>query len=316
MPAPAHPTAEASTPAPHVPLRSMTGFATRRVETAGLAVRISIKSVNHRFLDLRQRAPAELEALAPEIEKLVRSRLRRGHVEIAIALERLSQAEARLDARMVGALRQAWQDLNAQLGTSDKIGAAEILRLPGVLTVISPVIGADDGQSETAAALLRGVEECLDALDRVRVAEGRALAADMAGRLAALRRQAAAVEPLREVVRHAIFERLQQRVAELAGGGAPPERILQEAALLAERSDVTEELTRLTAHLDQLADVLAAGGEAGKRLDFVLQELNREVNTMLSKSSGIAGAGLEITRLGIEMKAEVEKLREQVQNLE
>jgi uncharacterized protein (TIGR00255 family) len=155
-------------------------------------------------------------------------------------------------------------------------------------------------------------------LNEVRAQEGAALAAELRASMSRLLAFATEVAELRSGVREALFERLRARLAELMQGtSVSEERLLAEAAVLAEKSDVEEEIVRLRTHVDHFIALLDAGGELGKRLDFLLQELNREANTMLSKTSGASGGNsLRITELGLEMKAEIEKAREQVQNLE
>jgi uncharacterized protein (TIGR00255 family) len=178
---------------------------------------------------------------------------------------------------------------------------------------------AGEGSAELLDKLVfQALDSAINAMDEMRGCEGAALCAELSSRATGLETLATRIADLREGADRRIFERLSKRIAELTGTSATPERIAQEAALLAERSDVSEEIVRLKAHVGQFRETLEAppaGGETGKRFDFLLQEMNREANTILSKTSG-DGAGLEITDLAIQAKAEIEKLREQVQNLQ
>ena len=170
--------------------------------------------------------------------------------------------------------------------------------------------------AESEACVLAGLEEAIAQLDRMRLEEGRGIERELRDRMARLRSATAEVEKLRGAVTHAYLEKVQSRMKELIGGHFDHDRILQEAALLAERSDIQEEIVRLNTHIQHFLGVVEQGGEAGKKLDFLLQEMNREANTLLSKTSGVSGEGLRITELGLAMKAEIEKSREQVQNVE
>ena len=164
--------------------------------------------------------------------------------------------------------------------------------------------------------MLTGLEEAIQKLNVMREQEGKGIEAELRQRLQALEAATREISACRAAVLRAVMEKIQTRMKELLEDAADPDRILQEAAILAERSDVQEELARLHAHIDHFHKLLDQGGEAGKKLDFLLQELNREANTLLSKTSGVTGEGLRITELGLQMKSEIEKCREQVQNLE
>jgi uncharacterized protein (TIGR00255 family) len=184
-----------------------------------------------------------------------------------------------------------------------------ILRIPGALTSAAPVDGNFD------AAVQAALEQAIVKLNSMREEDGQAVDKELRRRLLALERAAAEVSKYRAAVSRAFRDKVQARMQELLEG-ADEDRILQEAAILAERSDVQEELVRLETHIQHFRSQLDEGGEVGKKLDFLLQELNREANTLLSKTSGVAGEGLRITELGLVMKSEIEKCREQVQNLE
>jgi uncharacterized protein (TIGR00255 family) len=183
--------------------------------------------------------------------------------------------------------------------------------MPGAFESGSHVSG-----EEVESAVLASVEAALALLNKMREEEGKGIARELRGRMENLRAAAVGVEAHRSSVLRAYSERLQSRMRDMLGAQVDKDRILQEAALLVDRSDIQEELVRLSAHADQFIALLDHGGEVGKKMDFLLQEMNREANTLLSKTSGLAGEALNITQAGLLMKAEIEKAREQVQNLE
>jgi uncharacterized protein (TIGR00255 family) len=184
-----------------------------------------------------------------------------------------------------------------------------VFRMPGALGAMTPLDGNFEG------AVLDSLDKAIQKLNVMREHEGDGIESELRRRLTVLEQSTEEVSKLRSAVSRAYLEKVQSRMHELLEN-ADEDRILQEAAILAERSDIQEELVRLHTHIDHFRKLLDQGGEVGKKLDFLLQELNREANTLLSKTSGVAGEGLRITELGLEMKAEIEKCREQVQNLE
>lgn len=297
-------------------VRSMTGFATLAIEADGGA-RLTIKSVNHRFLDLALRLPPGCDELEMRLRRLLKERIRRGHVDLTIALEREGSAPYVIDAaaleRYVCTLRATAERLNLP----EALDVASLARLPGV---VSSSQGRDTRLSrEAGEQVLAALDPLLAQLDAAREEEGAALARALSDSLALLRRSAEEARGLRAGVRDRHFTRLRERLTQALGASLADNqaRLLTEAALLADRSDVEEELLRLTAHLDTFAAALQQGGELGKRLDFLTQEMNREVNTLLSKTGGAIGQdGLKLTEIGLTCKAEIERMREQVQNLE
>jgi len=296
-------------------LRSMTGFAQARAEQDGWALRISLRSVNHRFLDLHVRLPEGFESLEPAIRQIVRDHLRRGHVDVTLSLEASGAAAVHVNAEVAAAYLQAARKLRDEFGIGAEPDLAALLRLPGVIGSAA----ATDGDAATlyGDAVRKCLEEALNKLDVMRESEGRALAAEMHQRLERITELAASVEPLAARARPAYARRLEQRVRELLGESPlDPARLAQEAALLAERGEIAEEIARLRSHVQQYEALLTGGGEAGKKFDFLLQEMQREANTLLSKTPGVEEEGLAITSLALEIKSEIEKLREQVQNVE
>jgi uncharacterized protein (TIGR00255 family) len=297
---------------------SMTGFARvagRISDTAGFT--LSLKSVNHRFLDLHMRLPAGTDALEMQLRRALKEKLVRGHVEVTLSLDRSQRAEATYDAAQVANYLAAFRSASLAHGLLGEPDLNTIFRLPGIFNSESrsPERTPDD-TAALEAAVLRELDPVIDALNTMREQEGAALVRDLLGALERLEKLVNEAAGLRGDVQKAYFERVSQKLSTMLGGSFDRDRILQEAALLAERSDVDEEVTRLHAHIEHFRSLLQGGGEVGKKLDFLLQEMNREANTLLSKTGGVAGNGPRITEAGLGMKSEIEKAREQVQNLE
>lgn len=298
-------------------LYSMTGYASVRGSVRdSLAFTLTMKSVNHRFLDLHLRLPSYCDGLEAQLRRMLKESLRRGHVEVTLQVERRASAEIQLNAGLLSAYMQAFREAAELHGVANQPDLNTMLRIPGVMSAESSV-GAEETPGLESAVLAQ-VDALVGKLNEVRAQEGAALAAELRASMLRLRAFAEEMVGLRNGVREAQFERLRARLLELTQGMAvSEERVLTEAAVLAEKSDIEEEIVRLRTHIDRFVMMLDEGGELGKRLDFLLQELNREANTMLSKTSGATGVNsLRITELGLEMKAEIEKAREQVQNLE
>lgn len=300
------------------PVRSMTGFASlagRTAADAGFA--LSVKGVNHRFLDLRLHLPPGSDALETELRARVKGRVARGHVELTLTLEQRQGGGLRLNSDTLATYLAAFAEASRAHDLPGTPDLNALLRLPGVMTTETP---ASSDRAPLEAAVLDRLPELMDRFDAAREAEGAALASALRGSLARVDALAIEIAALREGVRPALAERLRQRLREAlaeAGAAIPPERLLAEAAMLAERSDIEEEIVRLRVHVGRFTDLLDGGGEVGKRLDFLLQEFGRESNTILSKTGGAAGPdSLRLTGLGLEVKAEIERMREQVQNLE
>jgi uncharacterized protein (TIGR00255 family) len=307
-------------------IRSMTGFAQVRGEVqrphpAGqsatasangqLAFALSLKSVNHRFLDLHFRLPSGTDSLEMQLRRLLKEKISRGHVEVALSLERSVSETFALNRELVGGYIAAFRAAAAEFSLSADPDLNAVLRIPGALD------SADDSaDGELESAVMGCVGNALERLNQMREEEGRGIARELRERMAHLLEAGKNVQQHRRAVLQNYSERLQSRLQELLGATIDKERALQEAALLVDRSDIQEETVRLETHVKHFLGLLDAGGEIGKKLDFLLQEMNREANTLLSKTSGLAGEALKITEAGLAMKAEIEKSREQVQNLE
>lgn len=298
-----------------LPVYSMTGFArvTGRVsETLGF--NLSLKSVNHRFLDLHMRLPQGSEGIEMQLRRILKEKLRRGHVEVTLNLERSQKAEAGYDHALVAAYIEAFRAAAVEHNLITEPDLNTVFRLPGVL--VSEARTSDEDLQKLEEAVLSESDNLVAALQTMRAQEGSLLANELRAGMDRLRSLVDEAAALREKIQEAYFDRLNQRMKTLLDGDFDKDRILQEAALIAERSDVEEEITRLRTHIDHFTGLLDQGGEVGKKLDFLLQEMNREANTLLSKTSGVAGNGTRITEAGLGMKSEIEKTREQIQNLE
>jgi uncharacterized protein (TIGR00255 family) len=306
----------------------MTGFAQVRGEVlraaeAGdpvsangqTAFSLSLKSVNHRFLDLHFRLPSGADSLEMQLRRVLKEKIARGHVEVTVSLERSSSESFALNRELIGGYIAAFRAAAAEFQVSSMPDLNSVLRMPGALD------SSNGGAGDIDAPVMEKVGEALDSLNQMREEEGRSIARELRQRMHHLEEASKVVQAHRRGVLQTYTERLQSRLQELLGAsleknGMDRDRLMQEAALLVDRSDIQEEIVRLETHVRHFLDLIEQGGEVGKKLDFLLQEMNREANTMLSKTSGLAGEALQVTEAGLAMKAEIEKSREQVQNLE
>jgi uncharacterized protein (TIGR00255 family) len=296
-----------------VSVRSMTGFARVRRTVEQGDITVSLKSVNHRGLDLHFHMSSELDGLENEIRIAVKNNVARGHVQIHVSFARTKGAHAALNRTLLDTYMEAFREASQlyQLTGTPDLNAA--LRIPGMLSI--------ENQEELDEALhkavLEVVSETLAALNTFREREGAALVEEIRQRGRNLSGLVTRMEAIREGAVPAFHKRLLEKLADLLHGAAvDPQRLAQEAALLADRSDVSEELVRLRTHAAHLESMLERAGEVGKRLDFLLQEMNREANTVLSKTGGLGELGLTITDLALAAKSEIDKIREQSLNLE
>jgi uncharacterized protein (TIGR00255 family) len=290
----------------------MTGFGSGRARfgrkpTQG-EVTVEVRSVNQRFLDLKLVVPRDYAAIEAELRSLAQEKISRGRVDLTVgrAGRGMGKLRIEIDEDLARAYVEAWRKVKRRLrlagdvelahlqARADVYRTAEVALLPGEL-----------------GAVRRAAEAALRQHDEARIREGKNLEADMRGRLHALQRLARRMPERTERSRLETRKRIEERMNDLLGGKADAGRIVQEAALLAERSDVSEEVVRLESHLGGLGDLLASTEPVGRRIEFLLQEVQREVNTIASKSSD-----LRLTELALEAKGELEKLREQVQNVE
>jgi uncharacterized protein (TIGR00255 family) len=287
----------------------MTGFGAGHGAAGGEELDVEVRSVNHKFCEVKVRLPRELAALELEVAKAVKERLARGGVEVAVRRPGNGAGLApRVDVALAESYARAFRELQDRLGLGGGVTLAEVLAADGVVRLDERTVSVDAAREALRAALGAG----LDALCEMRAREGEALARDVEARLALVEDGVGRVAALAPQVVEHHRARLAERVAELTRGvPLDPARLAQEVALLADRTDVTEELTRLRSHVAQARALLGQDEPAGRKLDFLVQEMHREVNTIGSKAQSA-----EIAALVVSLKAEIERMREQVQNVE
>jgi len=291
-------------------MRSMTGYGQAHWQRAGRSVSVEVRAVNQRFLEVKLNMPREYSPWEAELRTLVQEQVARGKVDIAIFRGGANGGQVKVEANIALAKEYvaAWRKLQHALHLP---GAVDLGLLQGRTELVRIVERRGDAGAEIDAVRTT-LRRALQAFNREREREGRALTRDMIARTRRLRQLQEGIARRVEQLLPQLAARLRQRLATLLEGkDIKEERIAQEAALITERSDVTEELVRLQSHLAALADLLRGREPAGKKLDFLLQEVHREFNTIASKS-----ADLEVTNLTLEARSDIEKLREQVQNVE
>ncbi|MHB8418163.1 MAG: YicC/YloC family endoribonuclease [Myxococcales bacterium] len=289
---------------------SMTGFGAGSATAGGERISVEVRAVNHKFCEVKARLPRELLSLEPALLDRVRRRLARGAIDVSVHRLRAagSAAVPRVDLDLAREYAEAYRTMAAALGLEEPLPARALFEAEGVLRL-------EERPADLAAAgeaLWKSLDQALAAIETMRVEEGRALSLDLEQHLTRLGALAARLGELVPGVRNEQRERLEARVAELAAGQpVSPDRLAQEVAILAERSDIEEELARLESHLAQLRALLGRSEAVGRRMDFLIQEVHREINTAGSKSQSAA-----IAAVVVELKAEAERFREQVQNVE
>jgi uncharacterized protein (TIGR00255 family) len=290
-------------------IKSMTGFGQGSAAGDTFKVRVDIRTVNNRFLDVHVRMPQEFASLELTIKKQAQAALHRGRVDITIAVEQSREATFQINRPLVAGYLAALSEMKRDFGLEGDPSLELIAKLPGALQVSQDANQLDESLS---AGVVAAVSQALVALSEMRLVEGQELAAELKSRLDMIEKQLPTVETEAARLPGIYRERLQKRLQELAAGAHVDEtRVAQEAIMLADRSDISEEIARLKSHIAQMRDLVHADEEVGKRIDFILQEMNREANTILSKASDIA-----ISDAAIVIKTEVEKMREQGQNVE
>jgi uncharacterized protein (TIGR00255 family) len=292
-------------------MKSMTGFGRGASSGENYAASVELKTVNNRFLDIHLRLASELQSLEAVLKRQISSRLSRGRVDVTLSLERTSEIAYELNRPLIAGYLQALSQLRQEFSLSGEPDLNVIARLPGVLQTAK-----DELDAETQNGIEAALELALTELEQMREIEGEALKIEMFSRLTEIERQIAVIEPNAESITENYRARLQKKITDLLAKSdsqieLDQARLAQEVAYLAERSDVSEELARLKSHISQFREICESEGEIGKRLDFLTQELNREGNTILSKATDIA-----IKEAALVVKAEIEKIREQVQNVE
>jgi uncharacterized protein (TIGR00255 family) len=291
-------------------IHSMTaiGQAEGRVLEKGL--RVEIRSVNHRFRDIIVHLPRTLIPLEARIRKIVAERVSRGRVEVRLQIEEIASVPRglKLDIHLAKRYLELLTELKEKLGLGGEVDVSLLAGQNNIFLWEEEEIDLEAFMAGFEPLLMEALKNFLT----MRAEEGRALSEDFISRLRTLATLLATMESLRESVTLSYRDRLQERVRALTGGFELDQaRLLEEVAYLADRSDITEEITRLKSHINQFEALLAEGGAVGRRLDFLLQEMNREANTISSKAQDVT-----LTQAAVDMKSELEKLREQVQNIE
>ncbi len=292
----------------------MTGFARVRKQVVSGEIVVGVKSLNHRGLDIRFHLAPDIEPLENAMRSQIAKRVSRGHVDVRVLFNRTAGSESLgLNRPLLEAYVAAFHQASKEFDLKPELDLATAFRMPGMLT---EPLTAELGP-EFESAVLETLDAALDGLNSFREREGAQLAAEIRARTVNILNAAGRMEEIRSRALPHYQSRLNDRLREILGGASiDPQRLVQEAALLADRSDIGEELARLKIHTAQLGQMLDSGGEVGKRMDFLLQEMHRETNTILSKTNGIGDVGLEITDLALATKADIEKIREQALNLE
>lgn len=295
-------------------IRSMTGFARQRFALSEGELSISVKSVNHRGLDLHFHMSSFFDPLEGPMRNLAKQSAARGHVDVRCGFHRQGgESGLRLNLPLLSAYRDLFTQAAAALEPMGSPDLNQALRLPGMLIETQDQEITDEFQ----AAVLDGLGAVLADWNLEREREGEALRLQMLEYNRSIQAAAAKIRALRGDILPVLRQRIEAKIKDLLEGREiDPQRLAQESAYLADRGDIEEELTRLHTHCQHLSQLLGKGGETGKKLDFLLQEMNRETNTILSKSNGAGEVGLKITELGLGIKSEIERIREQSLNLE
>jgi uncharacterized protein (TIGR00255 family) len=290
-------------------IRSMTGFGAGRGGAGGEEFDAEVRSVNHKFCEVKVRLPRELGALEGDVVRQVKERLARGGVEVALRRGGGRGALApRVDLELAASYARAFEEVRRRLGLAGEVTLGAVLQAEGVVALDERAVDLEAARAAVAGALA----QALDALAAMREREGAALARDLESRLATVEALGGRIEEASPRTIQFYRERLAERVQELSRGLAPdPVRLATEVALFADRVDVSEEVTRLRSHLAQMRDLLRSREPAGRKMDFLVQEMHREANTIGSKSQSADIAGAVVA-----LKAEIERMREQVQNVE
>lgn len=290
-------------------IKSMTGFGKGSASGINFSVRVDLRTVNNRFLDIHARLPQEFSSLELALKKQIQSRLRRGRVELTIAVEQTRQATFEINRPLVAGYLAALSVAKTEFDLEGTATLDLIAKLPGAVQASQ---NTGDLDAAVVSAISEALDEALGALTEMRLIEGRGLSEEMTTRLNLIEDQLPTIESeakrLPDIYREKLMKRLQDV---LQSEKIDESRVAQEVVTLADRSDISEEIARLKSHVAQMRETITSDEEVGKRLDFLLQEMNREANTILSKSNDLA-----ISDAAIIVKTEVEKLREQAQNVE
>ena len=296
---------------------SMTGYSRTRAESDALSLTVTIKTVNHRSTDIQIRMPPELDPFEPQVRRLIKKHVHRGQVQLGIKLDwNTPVQETKINRPLIEGYLAAFRDIAEEYKLTAEPDLNVLLRVPGAVTVSAAELDSER-RGLLANTLTDTLTRGLNALNDSRRVEGESIVEDLGQRIQTIGHDLEELQAVREGSIQDFQKRLEKKLTELMERIQPdPQRILQEASILADRADINEELQRLRTHLQRLVEMLASGNEIGKKIDFIAQELNRETNTILSKSGPLGQTGMSVSEIGVRLKAEIEKIREQAQNLE
>jgi len=292
-------------------IRSMTGYGTAAREDGGFKASVTVRSLNHRYLDVSVHLSRRVLSLEPDVRKAVQARLSRGRVEVAVHASRQGQESEAVSANtpLIAALVRALREVQNDHGLRGEVLLGDVLRFPGAFEVEEPAAFLEEGRREDLMALLA---HALDGLEQMRAAEGARLQEALLGAMLGVEEAAARIERVSADERGPRVEALRARARQLTQELTVEEpRLYQELARLVDKQDVAEEIQRLRSHVSQVREIVDRGGPSGKRLDFLAQELAREANTIGSKGDSAA-----LAQAVVALKVEIERFREQVQNVE
>ncbi len=297
-------------------IHSMTGYGRGQWQEESWLCRVEVKSVNHRYLDIQNRLPSELSSLDGKIRKWIQKRIRRGRIDLFLKIEKGDDPGFSLNRPLFESCLDALKLLERDYSIEGRVDPSQLLRMPGMLARESAPV-SDEQLAVLEAGVASAVAQALSDLETMRCAEGQVLETEIRTRLHAIETEVQRIETQSEGLLELHRERLKTRMETiLADVDIDPARLLQEAAHQADRGDIREEVSRLISHGTQCRALLSGSGEVGKKMDFMMQEMNREANTILSKNAGLADRRLDITNAAITIKTEIEKIREQIQNVE
>jgi uncharacterized protein (TIGR00255 family) len=296
---------------------SMTGYGQGQCSGGDFVITVSLKSVNHRHFDVSLRLPQELQALENGLKGMLKEKLVRGSVSAFVLLESTAEIPVKVNEPLASAYLRAARELKEKFGLSSELTLDWLLRLPNVVSFGSEEgRGTDRVKEKYGEALEEASQKAVKEIIAMRTQEGKQLEHDLEERTQTIGKWVEVIEEAMRSNAQVVYDKLKEEVMRLSQTASiDPGRLAQEVAYLAEKSDVTEEVTRLKSHVTQFLAMLGESGEIGKKLDFLLQEMHRETNTILSKTSSVCGDARAASDLAIEIKAEIEKLREQVQNV-
>ncbi len=293
-----------------MPVMSMTGFGRGYVEREGRKLLLELKGVNHRFLDISMRLPKSLGSMEEPLKRKLQEKLNRGHVDVYLKYQNEAEGSktVNVDDALLAAYLSSLKRIRKMHGLKDDVTLSTVLRMPDVIEAQ----GAEDDEDLLKDILFEAADIALSEMQKMRVAEGERLKADLAIKLEGMLKEMTVIEQRSPQVVQDYSDKLKARILELTEGAQLDEqRFNTEVAYMADRGSIDEEIVRFKSHVKHFSDTMKSGGAIGRKLDFIVQEMNREVNTICSKA-----ADLTITNAGITLKGEIEKIREQVQNIE